>query len=312
MKQFFKKILYTLAPIAIINLIAVLMLVSFSVDEDLTYVNYASAFDKEQRLDSLKGENRLVIIGGSNTRFNFHSQLIKDSLGIEPVNMGIHIGLGLDYYFTQVENKLTQGDILLVSAEYEHFFSTETYYGNEGLTDMLLMRHEWVDAFSHLVNTNNYISIYRLIRKRIKRRNVSPEDIDPSMETRTKYNKFGDYIGHYSMPRQDFNVNSFSDNTIDNEVMSDVVERVEKLKERGVKVFFLHPAVCDSFFHLNQSSIKELTTYWKSVGFSVLTSYDDCTYPDQDFYDSIYHLTSEGGEEYSRQMIQLLKNMITD
>lgn len=175
MKQFLNRLFLALIPIIAINLIAAGTLIYLSNREDLTYVSYASALDKEQRLQNLEGQPRLVIIGGSNTRFSFNSKMLQDSLGIATVNMGIHIGLGLDFMFNQVENHLKQGDILLVSAEYQHYIDENTYYGDEGLTDMYLVKKEWGKAFQHIIDTHNFLSVYRLIRERINRNSMKAE-----------------------------------------------------------------------------------------------------------------------------------------
>lgn len=124
--------------------------------DDLTYVNYASALDKEKRLEELGNQSRLLIIGGSNARFGFDSSILRDTLHLEPVNMGIHIGLGLNYMFEEVYDHLRKGDVLLVSAEYNHFLKEGSYYGDEGLTDMYLIKHEWGKALYNMVNTHNF------------------------------------------------------------------------------------------------------------------------------------------------------------
>ena len=80
---------------------------------------------------------------------------------------------------------------MLVSAEYNHFLKEGSYYGDEGLTDMYLIKHEWGKALYNMVNTHNFFSMYRLIRKRVKRIGMDIEDIPENMEVRTKYNEYG-------------------------------------------------------------------------------------------------------------------------
>ena len=169
MRKFLRNLLLALIPVAVINALCWGTLVFLAWQDDLTYVNYASALDKEKRLEELGNQSRLLIIGGSNARFGFDSSILRDTLHLEPVNMGIHIGLGLNYMFEEVYDHLRKGDVLLVSAEYNHFLKEGSYYGDEGLTDMYLIKHEWGKALYNMVNTHNFFSMYRLIRKRVKR-----------------------------------------------------------------------------------------------------------------------------------------------
>ena len=142
MRKFLRNLLLALIPVAVINALCWGTLVYLAWQDDLTYVNYASALDKEKRLEELGNQSRLLIIGGSNARFGFDSSILRDTLHLEPVNMGIHIGLGLNYMFEEVYDHLRKGDVLLVSAEYNHFLKEGSYYGDEGLTDMYLIKHE--------------------------------------------------------------------------------------------------------------------------------------------------------------------------
>lgn len=129
MRKFLRNLLLALIPVAVINALCWGTLVFLAWQDDLTYVNYASALDKEKRLEELGNQSRLLIIGGSNARFGFDSSILRDTLHLEPVNMGIHIGLGLNYMFEEVYDHLRKGDVLLVSAEYNHFLKEGSYYG---------------------------------------------------------------------------------------------------------------------------------------------------------------------------------------
>ena len=307
-RRFLKTLAWALVPVAAVNLLLASALVLLSVREDLAYVNYASAFDKERRLDSLAGQPRLVAIGGSNARFCLHSGLLLDSLGMEPVNMGIHIGLGLDFMLGEVEHRLAGGDVLLVSAEYNHYFSTETYYGDEGLTDMLLMKHEWGKAFAHVAETQNYFSLYSLLRRRLKRKDMRPEDIPARMEVRTKYNRYGDYVGHYGLSALPWSPSPLPAEP-SREVLDDLARRVSALRGRGVRVVVLPPPYACSAYQLNRSAIAALDSLLRQEGLAFGAPPSAMVYPDSLFYDSQYHLTGEGGLKYSRQLAGLLHSL---
>lgn len=310
MKTFFKNLFLALIPITVINAICWGGLIFLAWQDDLQYVNYASALDKEKRLVELADSARLVIIGGSNARFGYDCQILKDTLEIEPVNMGVHIGLGLDYMFEEVREHLKEGDVLLVSPEYQHFLSLATYRGGEGLTDMYLVKHEWFKAFRHVMDTQNYLSMYRLIRRRIKRIDMNPDLIPKEMEVRTKYNQYGDYTGHYHLPSKRWDKDLLYNISPDETVLADVKEKILCLQNRGVEVLLLPPPYSQSSYQVDSLTIQRLSGRLQAEGLSFCVDPRECVYPDRLFYDSRYHLTREGIVLHAKKIAGLLKQML--
>lgn len=311
MRKFLRNLLLALVPVTVINALCWGALVFLAWQDDLTYVNYASALDKEKRLEELANQPRLVIIGGSNVRFGFDSGVLKDTLHREPVNMGIHIGLGLNYMFEEVSDYLQKGDVLLVSAEYNHFLKEDTYYGDEGLTDMYLIKHEWGKALYNMVDTHNFLSMYRLIRKRVKRIGMNVKDIPEKMEVRTKYNEYGDYTGHYNLPScGHWDNNPFPIVLPDKKVLEDIRKKVSSLSERGVKVLFLPPPYCRSSYQNDSLVISRISDSLRSIGLPFYLESSECVYPDSVFYDSRYHLNRKGVEMHSKKIAGELKRTL--
>lgn len=309
MKKFFSHLVYALLPIFLVNLLLFGTLLFLSFHEDLRFVNYASSIDKEQRLKNLSDRIRLVIIGGSNARFSIHSELLKDSLGIEPVNMGIHVGLGLDYMFEEISDELKKGDILLVSAEYTHYLSKDNYLGGEGLTDMYLIRHQWEKAFRHIFSSRNFFSVYRLLARRIKRMNTRAEDIPLRMETRTKYNRYGDYTGHYTLPKRPFRVSPLY-NDPDPEILTDIRGKIKQLQQKGVKVYIVPPPYCQTALEQDSVIIRRIGGKLRENGMPFVATPKRYTYPDSLFYDTQYHLTQKGGDLHTRNLIEDIRRVL--
>lgn len=312
MRKFIRNLFLALIPIAVINALCWGTLVFLAWQDDLTYVNYASILDKEKRLKSLSNQSRLIIIGGSNTRFGLDCQILKDTLELEPVNMGIHIGLGLDFMFKHVDDYLQKGDILLVSAEYHNFLSKDIYYGDEGLTDMYLIKHEWRKALWHIIDTHNYFSMYRMIQKRIKRIGLDMSDIPKKMEVRTKYNEFGDYTGHYNLSSSGHWGMEPLPLMPDEKVLLDIKEKIASIRNRGVKIVFLPPPYCRSSFEIDSLAIDHITENLNAIGISFNMKPCETSYSDSLFYDSRYHLTYRGVQLHSRKIAKQLKILLDD
>src|SRR5262245_7415891 len=76
--------------------------------------NYLAAiYDELERLDTVFGK-RLITLGGSGSAFGFNSKMLKDSLGYEPVNMGLSIHLGLAAMLGSVEERVRAGDMVIL------------------------------------------------------------------------------------------------------------------------------------------------------------------------------------------------------
>lgn len=311
MGRFVRNIILALLPITIINVLCFGCLFYLAANDDLTYVNYAAAIDKEKRLAEIGAGPRLVLIGGSNARFGFDSGILEDSLHIAPVNMGIHIGLGLNYMFEEVDTSLHCGDVLLVSSEYSHFLEGGPFYGDEGLTDMYLVKHQWLDALCNIVESHNFNSLYRLIRKRIKRIGFEADEIPETMEVRTKYNCYGDYIGHYDLhPSASWDKTPTAGHLADDKIFDAVRKRVASLRDRGIKVVFLPPPYCRTAYEGDSVLIEMISQRLESMGVPYLFHPSGSVYPDSLFYDSRYHLTRNGVISHSRNVANELTELL--
>lgn len=310
MKKFLSRLLRALLPISVFNLLLFGLLFFLARQEDLRYVNYASSLDKEQRLKNLAGQKRMVIIGGSNARFSIRSGILRDSLGMEPVNMGIHVGLGLNYMFEEIYDELREGDVLVVSAEYTHYLSEEHYLGSgEALTDMYLIHRQWDKALRHIFDTRNFFSVYRLLARRLKRLNTEAADIPARMETRDKYNNYGDYTGHYMLERRPFGISPLQGFPV-SAVLKDIRQKTENLKQRGVNVYLVPPPYCRSAFAQDSAVIRRIGEQLEENGIPFIAVPERYTYADTLFYDSQYHLTSEGSDLHTRRLAEDIRSLL--
>ena len=199
MKKFLRHCFIFFLIVSSIMIIIPILIVGGDMDSQAFLM---SEVDKERILDSTKG-NRLILIGGSNVAFGFNSQILKDSLKIEPVNMGLHAGIGLDYMFRTLKNKVRKGDFVVIMPEYHQF--SNTFYGSDPLFEMLLRRGDYIQAFKLM--SKWYVGI-KLVAKDIERE-LSETKVYPEIYVRNKFNKYGDYTGHWNLPSKQFNHNGF-------------------------------------------------------------------------------------------------------
>src|SRR4026209_2444686 len=94
----------------------------------ITYCHYslsgleyqAVTIDKHNLLDKQLSP-RIIFVGGSNVAQGIDSNAVQQSLGLNPVNMGLDAGLGLDFMLNEVKDSVRTGDVIVIAPEYEHF-----------------------------------------------------------------------------------------------------------------------------------------------------------------------------------------------
>lgn len=73
----------------------------------------ASLIDKVNRLESIEGP-KIVLVTNSNVTFGIDSQIIEDSFGMPVVNMGLHGGAGNAFHEEMAKFNVAEGDIYVL------------------------------------------------------------------------------------------------------------------------------------------------------------------------------------------------------
>jgi hypothetical protein len=267
-----------------------------------------SLISKHQRL-SASARPRLVLIGGSNVAFGFQCELLEDQLPYAPTNMGIHASLGLEFMLADAVTEIEANDIVLLSLEYG---SMRKRIPSRELWEGLLLRPgafkrldtvQLVDAglgfFGHVCDRD-----YKILLGRD--RNGSAE-----IYRLESFNKFGDVAAHRSLapvrpyidhdPRETTTLGCASE-----DLLPSLQAFVSACESRGAQVVIFFPPLSEQLFPTLRS---ELTSYVarQKVLFGVLGRLEDIPVPEQEFYDTSYHLTGTGSAHRTHQVIERLK-----
>ena len=65
--------------------------------------NYLAAVLEKDRLIRSTPSPKIILVGGSNLAFGIDSRMLRDSLNVNIVNMGLYAKLGLRYMLAQVK-----------------------------------------------------------------------------------------------------------------------------------------------------------------------------------------------------------------
>ena len=288
-------------------------------------VSYFAAFaDKVDWLRQNREENKLVMAGGSASRYAYSSVLMKRELPeYVPVNMGVYAYTSMLPQYRIMQRFMGAGDVLLSAPEFDttatqfcvtnaldalFWAMAEADYANAALLDLRQYTHVF-DSFCDYLNVRREMPALRSLD--------TPRDFDDD-DNRIlydTYNVYGDYtlsrpgapedvlLQHF---RADYRVEAFP------EGMVEALNRVYgEFADLGVTVLF-------AYAPRNQSSLtpesipaarRALHRYLtEKLRVPVIIDIEDSLYPGTLFYLIDSHLCDEGVYRHTNRMIQALKN----
>lgn len=312
MKRFIiNSILFTLL------LVLVFCLSLFFIPNRRIYNNSLYAhIDKMHRLDSLASP-KIIFVGGSNLAYGLNSKKIQDSLGIPVVNMGLHAGFGLKFMMQEVKTYVKQGDIIILSPEYHHFFSKEVYNGETVLVALLVdvdrtaLRFLSFSEMLHLVPLAVKYGTSKMVKKQMDVMGEGAGDNYESVYKRNSFNEFGDEVMHWEYPNQEI-ASATNRKGITHSIFDNAIEDVAKFKNdiinKKAHFYLIPPAYQFSHYMVLKPTIKEIENQLKQkqVVFQILPN--EFAYPDTLFFNTVYHLNKQGVDLRTTKIINFLKS----
>jgi hypothetical protein len=163
---------------------------------------FAASIDKHRVLHQTPSP-KIVFVGGSNLAFGLDSPQIEEKFRMPVVNMGVHASLGLRYMLDEIKEDIHQGDIIIISPEYEQFFG-----GLNGGESLLYDLSVFPQGLAYVHSPSQYqvilISLPFLIQSVPKRLignllgSRNPDII--GVYNRTAFNSHGDVVAHLDEP----------------------------------------------------------------------------------------------------------------
>jgi hypothetical protein len=273
--------------------------------------------DKLQRLDQCQGP-RVVLLGGSNVAFGMHSPVIRESMGMETVNLGLHASLGLAFPLECYRQHARRGDIVILSPEY-HLLTSDSHRQGDAITmDQLL--EQWPESRRYMTQSAEQTWKTFLDREALWTahqwvgrafRTLRGKDSENKIYSRSGFNQHGDLVAHYG--RSDVGLMPLSDvppstpqsleNTI--RVLNDFHA---SCRDRGVDVYFCYPPLLESIYQSSEPAILQLhRTLQAGITLPVLGHPRDSSLPRDCFFDGGYHLTESSGRARSKTIAARVK-----
>ncbi|MGD1846766.1 MAG: hypothetical protein ACFB10_15360 [Salibacteraceae bacterium] len=267
----------------------------------------AGIVQKHARLDSIPGP-RLLLAAGSNMAFGVNSPRLEKELDLPVVNLALHAGLGYQFIINELEQSMDSGDIALLSLE---------YFLNDG-DPRLRQRTE-----EHFPPAANYheLSLFQAGRLRLENTRTQlrqwlqgavkksrPPRQNPIYH-QSAFNAQGDivsFLGKENPTLLKGRETVFFRNWEAIEAMNRLAATAQK---KQVKVFFLYPAFAESEYAKNKKVIAQLDGVLKTdLQLEIINRPEDFVYPDQLFFDTVYHLNEQGRERRTSDLLRILRN----
>ncbi len=274
--------------------------------------HYLAAF-RDKRADLADhGSPRILFVGGSNLAFGLDSSLVRQELGRRPVNTGLHAGLGLRLILDLARDHVADGDVVVISPEYELFTDLPT----TTLETQLLLHcpeaaplviRSWRgfldrDAFHYAGEFTR--QGFRWLRHRGRREDDGPY-------RRDAFNEFGDVIGHCALPGKDISRHP----PLQVEVSPSSLEKSLALlnrfgsdcRERGASVYLSFPPVPQDQLPGTDAAVRQIeSALHRDLAFPIIDDPRQATLPPHEFFDTHYHLSAEGRERRTRRLLDHL------
>lgn len=306
MKAFFLKLIVFMLPF-----LSVIVIVLFLPATPRTKKSLLFAEIQKDSLLKNVASPRLIFLGGSNLSFGMNCQLIKDSLGINPINTGIHCGIGLIYMMNNTLKYIKKGDTIIISPEYEQFYDNFAW-GKEELFRTVLD-----------VNPSGFCilrldQIFRIIEflPKYSLSKLDPENYfnikESDIYSVKSFNRFGDVYSHWDMHRQDFIPNDEISGKFNDVVMQEIVEFQNILENKKAVLYVTYPCYQNLSYNKSLDAISKVESEFRKNGLKILGFPGRYMIPDSMMFNTFYHLNKIGVNYRTQLFIEDFKNARRD
>ena len=256
---------------------------------------------KVSRLESRPdGKPLFIIVGGSNLYYGIEDSLLYAALSnrFHVVNMGFHAGLGLGLMLETVAPHLKAGDVVCLSAEYDHYTS-DAYSGG---AVALMYAIDYARKPFGLFFVRRYAGIPRrgwTVYFQNKVKNFIRRDSGGAgvAELATVPQK-------PSARMVNLRIENKNPWRLNEESFGWLKRFVDDLHGRGVRTVFSAPAFDARLFEIHRDDIAAIGRRLESLGVERISNEADYAYPIEFLYDTEYHLNSLGRTNRTERLIR--------
>ena len=266
--------------------------------------------EKSELLNSIKSP-RIILAGGSNLAFGIDSKKIEFEIGLPVVNMGLHAGTGLKFFLDNIKPYIGKDDILIISLEYSQFYNNNIYGGGP-LIEVLNFVPEEINN----LNVKQLKAIFKYFFEFIKWKNMSIiKEIlnrEGGVYSKDSFNKYGDVIAHLNLESQDISKESILNNCdkINYESFKYLNNFFKYVENNGAKAYVSFPCIPQTQYMKSLNKIEEIYEIFQENSFNLISTPNQYVFPDNLFFDTVYHLNQKGRNIRTKTIINDIKKIL--
>ena len=260
---------------------------------------------------------KIVFTSGSNTLYGINTIDIEKELKIPTVNMAIHAGLKTDYILYRTQSILKNGDVVIIPFEYQNFMwngeqsATRTNYilthDKKYFNNMNI--YEQISMIYSLTFLDLGQSIWQQIKTPIKAEIGIKYTVDTLNINGDETYKNGNQARIFNSNYKPFKLIDFKE-TIG---LLKIKDFSLWCKKNNIKLFITYPNTINHKEYFEEPYLNYfefLKEYFNENDIKVIGSPHDTMYPLKYFYDTSYHLNTEGSKIRTRELIKIIKSKV--
>ena len=270
---------------------------------------FGSFRQKMDRAESLRDENKFIILGGSAANLAFDSQLFETLSGRPAVNLAVSADVPLRVYMQAAESCVKPGDVILMPLEYGYY--TKPFYGvNETYVDIVSVDPALKCPETPLGHVEyGYTCFLRSFTRlndcllfRMKDA-IQPEQ---NIYTADSVNAYGDFCKHEGLESTYRREISHSIFTYDIETIHHMLSFMDAMEAKGVQVYLTFPVF--DMHSINDYELfctemqKMLDAYFPAD--RIIGTPMDFAHDADFFFDTTYHVKYENRKLYTEDLFR--------
>ena len=259
--------------------------------------HYYQGFNKPYEIAlKTKGEERIILLGGSSLGWGVSAESIQKETGIIALNFGVHANTGYRGSFGLIEEVLTKKDLIIISPEWEKLAgSFASLYDSK--------RSEEYCYIKNFVKREFDINCIGFVLNRV----LTFQDINPNRGD-YKYSSFnanGDVVHGSKSLEMPFI--EWTEQCVYEFDSKNYINFFNKLRNEGYKILYIPTLIPESLCSDISKRLKINGLLSKQFGTLID---EELKLKDEYFYDTQYHLTKEGVDIKTEKFLKHIKNYL--
>ncbi len=272
---------------------------------------------------------RLLLVGGSATLFGLSAKEIEAETGYHTVNLGTHAALGTACILRVAQQDAKPGDTLLLVLEYElyNYGKIKQSWAHKLLVDYVISRDP---EFFHSLTLPEKWTVFmltptvRLIDGLKARFRTEPPYNDAGLGAYSvqNLNGWGDLTNHTREHRLANREPIIQSKSALGRGLSEHPEGFDTIaafcnwaETNHIRVLATFPNLADrDDYHgpVARKSEEIIKNFYASLNVPVVADYTNALFPEDQFFDTMYHLTDEAALARTKILIPYLKRSLTN